>query len=152
MFPWNFVIHVAMHKCLQIWRSSCLFQTLWTFLVWENFHLQVGAHWSVLDPGSSGAGHQVCGGVVTLGPGTVWWMFGSGHWGSQQWQLYSPWQALQWLQGFWGPQHLLQFQWLRTRAGSSSNRSWRYSHTHFQGPGASAYVVAGLVADTHVMM
>ena len=30
MFPWFFLIPIALHRCLCIWRSSHLFQTLWT--------------------------------------------------------------------------------------------------------------------------
>ena len=51
MFPWMFVISIAYHRCLHIWRSSHLFQTLLTERKGKERPSPVGgAYWSILWP------------------------------------------------------------------------------------------------------
>lgn len=79
-FSWFFLIPVALHRCLYIWRTSNLFQNLWTDL--SKKCLSPEAHAGCCDLRSTGAGHQVLGHVVA----SCWWswyLIGSGYWGPQ---------------------------------------------------------------------
>ena len=82
MFPWFFMIPIAMHRCLCIWRSSHLFQSLWSDYS-KKRHSSVGG--------------DILGQSLTwLQCGEVLWLqvlgeclFGSGPWGPRHWQPWS---------------------------------------------------------------
>ena len=82
LFLWFFMISIAWCRCLHLWRSSHLFQTLWAdFGKGTPSPENRGTLGCALTLGLSGAGHQVQGCVTSLGPGRMWWLTGSGWWG-----------------------------------------------------------------------
>lgn len=135
MFFWFFLISVALHRCLCIWKCSHLSQTLWTDF----------------GKGSLSPMGEACGGM--LWPQVEWCR---GVW-LHQFQGHRDVSLIQFTgvhsidncmvfgkcysvcsgnKGILSPQWHLQVQFPRTTADSSGDESWWYTYTQLWGPAA----------------
>lgn len=153
MLPWFFMIHLALHRCLCIWRSSHLFQILWTDLS-KGRPSPVGE--SMLE-----CAVALCLVVQSAKSESKWWLWVPRYvvscWLRQLgsttltvWFLARAVRGLQWLQRLAGSLAVPLGLAARTRAGSNGGQSWWYAHAWLQGPTVGASVMVGTCCrNTH---